>query len=467
MPKVWCRIKYIQQGFSVVEVLLAAAVFSLLATGVIGAIVYGRASADYAGDRGQALFLAEEGIEATRNIAAASYANLVPGTYGLVQTGNQWAFSGTSDISGSYTRQIVIAAAGTNRQSVTSTVTWPEFGGTTNSVTLTSQLVNWAAATKTWTNAITPGHLAISGSKAAVKTDSVGNYAYTVVSSTTSNFAVTNISTPSAPTNVATISLAATPTNIFVSGNYAYVTTSTAASALIIVNITNPASPTVAGTYAASGSGALGVWVSGTTAYVSRAANGGSGEFLILNVTNPAAPSLIGSFGRNNALNEVYVSGNYAYLATNSTTTQLVVVNITTPSAPTLAGTLALGTSGATTLIGFGTSLLVGGSSTVLYSVNIATPTAPAKLGTFSASGAIGDVDVDITNKYAFVGTAGTSAEFQVVNIGTLTTMTLAKSVDVTGTTSTLNGVSYNSSLDIVVGASASTTQEINTFTRN
>jgi Tfp pilus assembly protein PilV len=221
MPKAWLRIKN-QRGFSVVEALLAAAVFGFLVTGLIGAIVYGRASSAGAGDRGRAMFLAEEGIEATRNIAAASYVNLGDGTYGLVQTGNQWTLSGASDVSGIYTRQVVIAPAGTNRKSVTSTVTWPQPGGTTSSVTLTSRLGNWAVATKLWSNAIAAGSADVTGTVDGLKTDTVGNYAYTVLNATTNNFVVTNISTPTALTNSSTITLAGTPTNIFVSGNYAW-----------------------------------------------------------------------------------------------------------------------------------------------------------------------------------------------------------------------------------------------------
>lgn len=471
MPRAWLVIRAhskSEQGFSVVEVLLAAAVFGFLVTGLIGAIVYGRASSAGTGDRIRANFLAEEGIEASRNIAAASYANLVDGSYGLAQTGNQWVFSGTSDTSGIYTRQVAIAAAGTNRKSVTSTVTWPQSGGTTGNVTLTTRLVNWAAATKVWSNGILAGSADATGTANAIKTDTVGNYAYTVLSAATNNFVITNISTPTAPTNTATISLAGTPTNIFVSGNYAYVTTISDTAELIIVNITNPAVPTVAGSYNAAGAGnGSGVYVIGTTVYVSRAANGGTAEFVIINASNPAAPTLIGAFGRNLAMNEAYVSGNFAYVSTNSTTQELVVINITNPAAPTLGATLNLATStNSLTLMGYGTILLLGSGAT-LYAINVATPTAPASLGTFTAAGVINDVDVDITNKFAFLGTASTTAEFQVVNIPGPTPITLARTVDVSGTTNAMGGVSYNNTYDLVVGASASDTREVIVFTRN
>jgi prepilin-type N-terminal cleavage/methylation domain-containing protein len=304
MPKVWLTtrlrrmrfVEYGQRGFSVIEVLLAATVFAMVATGAVGAIVYGRASTANAGDTVRAHMIAEEGIEAARNIDNASYANLVdnttaavgdttieagndnnigtslnkvasgttagimtsmsvyikavdavnphvqmviyadnagvPGTrlatssiqtavtnswntftvsglaitastnywigvstdgntnfadnggggstaydlssaypapetfsvdstagdkpsfyftvatttYGLSKSGGQWSFSGTSDVTDIYTRKITIVTAGTNRQNVFSTVTWPENSGGTGSVTLSAMMTNWMAA---------------------------------------------------------------------------------------------------------------------------------------------------------------------------------------------------------------------------------------------------------------------------------------------------------------------------------
>lgn len=80
MPRVWSLIKLRrmrERGFSPVELLLAATVFGMLVTTLIGAIVYGRESTADAGERARAMLLAEEGIEAVRNIGNASFANLV------------------------------------------------------------------------------------------------------------------------------------------------------------------------------------------------------------------------------------------------------------------------------------------------------------------------------------------------------------------------------------------------------
>lgn len=619
MLKAWLPIKD-QQGFSVVEVLLAAAVFGLLTTALIGAIVYGRSSTASSGDRARATLLAEEGIEATRNIAAASYVNLVDSTttagdsavegsfdnnangtsayklttgasggtvsslaiyiktvdatnqhvqaaiyadssgtpaarlgvsaiqiassnswntfaisgvtvspstnywiglsedgntqfaasssggssayhvttgypapnpfaanatagsgklsfymniistsYGLVQTGNQWAFSGTSDTSGIYTRQVTVATTSANRKAITSTVSWPQAGGTTGSLTLTSELVNWAAATKLWSNAIVAG--SANPATAGVHVATQGKYAYEVLNAATSNFVIVDISNPASPSIVSTTSFTNTPTNIFVSGNYAYVTTSTNTTSLEIIDISTPTAPVLKSSVSLTGAvAARGVFVSGNYAYVVRAASvtAGANEFTVVNITSPTAPSVAGGYNNDIQMNEVWVSGNYAYVATGSATQEMLVINVTTPASPTLSATYnpTAPNGAASTVIGFGNTVLLG-VSTTLDAVNVTTPTAPVRLGTFTAAGAVQDIDVDITNQYAFLGTASTTGEFQVVNIANPAAMALAKTVDVAGTTSTVNGVAYNSSLDTVAGSSISTTQRFLTFTRN
>jgi prepilin-type N-terminal cleavage/methylation domain-containing protein len=607
-----------QDGFSLIEVLLAAVIFAFLVAGLIGAIIYGRSATASAGDRVRALQIADEGIQAVKNIRDASYANLVDstggtvgdtaiesgsdsnvngtssqkvttgvaggvvnsvsvyigtvdatnkhiqaaiyadssgtpgtllgasaaqiasanswntlpmtgvtvspstnywialsedgatqfadsasggtaayhvtsgypapnpfaanatatsdkqsfymslaGTYGLTKASNQWAFSGASDISGIYTRQVTITTTGSNRKVISSTVTWPQASGTIGTVTVTDQLTNWSANIKQWSNAILAGSTAITGAHPALKVRTQGNYAYTVVSvAGAANFVVTNISNPAAPTIVSAITLPSSevPTNIFVSGTKAYVTCTHATAELVILDIINPAAPTQVGSYTPTGTAdGKAIFVSGTTAYFGRTSNSGVAELSILNVSNPAAPTVIGSYGPNVTIFQVFVSGNYAYLATSATNKGLIVVNITNPAAPVLASAFQLpNVLGGATVTGFGSTVLVG-SAAVLYAINVATPTAPSVTGTFTAASTINDADVDITNKYAFVANIG-STGFQVVNIANLAAMTLAKAVT---TTSGINGVSYDTSLDVVAGASSSTTLEAAVFTRN
>lgn len=475
MQKAWLISKRSQAGFSAVEALLAATVFAFLVSGIIGAIIYGRASTADAGTHNRAAHLAEEGIEATRNIANASYSNLVNGTYGLAQSGGVWTLSGTSDSSDIYTRQVTIADAGTDRKMITSIVSWTQPGGSTSSITLTSRISNWEAAIiqpASWANGILAGSVDLSGTVDALKIATSGNYAYIIRGSGTNNFTVINISNPAAPTVVGNLTLAGTPANIDINGNYAYIANGGDTTELQVVNISNPAAPTLAATRDLTGTAnATGIYINGTTAFITRATSTttGSNELATVNIATPTNPTVIGGYNNNITMNEVYVFGNYAYVATASTSAELLIVNITNLTTPTLAGTYnPSGLAGATSVAGFGTTILIG-YGTVMDSVNATTPSTPVRLGTYStgSGGNITDIDIDSGNQYAFVSNAYMFGELQVINISNPASMSATKLFDTSGSPGTVNGVAYNASLDLAVGASTVNTQELMVFTKN
>ncbi len=321
MPKVLWTTRN-QPGFSVVEALLAVTIFGFLTVGLIGAVVYGRGSTADSGEQMRADYLADEGIEAARNIRNAGYTNLVDGTYGLVQNGNTWTLSGSSDTSGIYTRSITIASNGSNRKNITSHVVWT---GTTGSgqADIATEFTNWLSSLpKSWAVPSQYAGLDLTGTIAGYKVATSGSYAYLVRNSATGpNFFVLNIATPTSPTVVGTLTLAGTPTNIAVSGNYAYVSNTSDTTELQIVNIATPTTPSLAGSYNAAGTAnGLGVYAVGTTVYLSRAANSANDEFVIINASNPASPTRTGGYSLNVAMNEVYISGTTAYVATGSDT---------------------------------------------------------------------------------------------------------------------------------------------------
>lgn len=110
------------------EALFAATLLALLVTGLAGSYLYGQEAQSYAGNISRATLLAEEGLEAVRNIRDAGFANLTEGPHGLATTSNQWNFSGTSDTTGIYTRQITVTAVAGN------TIYASQTGTTTNMI---------------------------------------------------------------------------------------------------------------------------------------------------------------------------------------------------------------------------------------------------------------------------------------------------------------------------------------------
>ncbi len=134
-----------KRGFSLIEVILASAIFALLITAIVGGIIYGRESTAISGSRARAIAFAEEGIEATRNLRDQSFGNLTDGNHGLTVSLGQWFFSGVSDVNGVFTRQIAIGTLNENTKNVTSTVTWQQTPSRPGSIVISSRLTNWRA----------------------------------------------------------------------------------------------------------------------------------------------------------------------------------------------------------------------------------------------------------------------------------------------------------------------------------
>ncbi len=141
MQKAWLITK--KNGFSLVEVILSSAVFVLLVTALVGAYLYGQEATALAGNRARANMLAEEGLEAVRNIRDENFSNLIDGTYGLSTSGNQWNLSGLQDTSDIFTRSVSISSADANRKNIVSTVTWQQNPQRTGTVSLASHLTFW------------------------------------------------------------------------------------------------------------------------------------------------------------------------------------------------------------------------------------------------------------------------------------------------------------------------------------
>jgi len=448
-----------------VEVLLAGTVFALLVTALVGAYLYGEEATELSGNRARAVLLAEEGLEAARNIRDAAFSNLTDGTFGLSTTGNQWNLSGASDTSDIFTRQITISTIDSKRKSITSNVTWQQNVQRTGSVTLVSRLTNWLISNVgNWSVPAISANTDLTGNQNGFKIQVEGDYLYLIRSTNTANnFVVMNISAPDSPVLVSTANIIGTPTNLFVSGNFVYVTSADDTRELQIVDITTPSSPSNVGSYNAPGSGnANGVHVSGTTAYVVQTGSG-STEFSSINVASPASPVQLDTLELGATGNEVVVSGNHAFVASGSDSQEIQVVDITNPSVLSLAGSLNLpGTIDAETLTLAGTMLLVG-QGTNFRTVSIASPTAPTLLGSLSVSGTINDIALAVAGKYVFIADQAGAQEFQVLDISTPSAPVLSAGIDITGG-NPLFGVAYSSTYDRAYGAGQSDASEITIF---
>jgi len=129
-----------KKGFVLLEILLSVLLLGIIVTAIVGALIYGQETTARSGDIGRAVALADEGLEAVRNIRDAGFVNLVDGTYGLAVTGGIWVFSGSQDVTGIFTRRIIISTYGPQRKQIISRVTIDD---QEKEVILTTILSNW------------------------------------------------------------------------------------------------------------------------------------------------------------------------------------------------------------------------------------------------------------------------------------------------------------------------------------
>lgn len=107
--------------------MLSAAALAIFAFIIIGGLFMAEEATSQAGMRNKALFLAQEGLEAARDIRDQNFSNLSNGTYGISVTGTA-SFLGSSDITdGIYTRTVTVSDVSTGIKKINSQVSWSGF----------------------------------------------------------------------------------------------------------------------------------------------------------------------------------------------------------------------------------------------------------------------------------------------------------------------------------------------------
>ncbi|HJQ08394.1 MAG TPA: hypothetical protein VJ836_02820 [Candidatus Saccharimonadales bacterium] len=457
----------------------------------------------------EATALLRETDEAVRSVREKGWAQFaVNGTYFPAITGSTWSLTAGTQTIGNFTRQVVIsdaqrsatgaivASGGTvdsSTKRVVTTVSWTQpFAATVSNETYYQRYLNNAAWSQTtqaefnagtfvntvststgggavqlattpgipnWGSPSVVGGYNASGNQDALDVFTVGNFAYL---SDGTVMTILNITTPATPTLVGTYTASGTINHVYVDGNFAYLSTTSDSAELTVVNITNPASPVLAGTENLPGNAdARAAFVVGGFAYMGRVSSttSSSREFQILNVSNPANPAVAGGIDMSGTVNNIKVSGNFAYLATTIDTQELVVVNVTNKNSPTTAGSYnAAGSADANDLGIDGNTVYLAEvnntSGAEVFSINVTTPSSPSLLDTFEVGGAV--TGVSVLNGYAFLSTAITNRQLIVLDAAAPNNLLLEANVNLG---SSANDVKAHGSYTYM--ATASNTQEL------
>ena len=125
------------------EPVLAGALLAIVVLGMISALVIGRQSFAAVADRTQALYIADEGLEALRTLRDNGAEEISPGTWGVVIDGSTWMLDSAPDITAErFSRTVTIAELESGLWDVSSRVTWDTENGE-REVVLQTMLADW------------------------------------------------------------------------------------------------------------------------------------------------------------------------------------------------------------------------------------------------------------------------------------------------------------------------------------
>lgn len=350
-----------QSGQSLLEVLLAIALF-IAGAATIGVLVQeGSVSIRQGLERSKAVFLAEEGLEAARSIRQTGFNNLTVGTHGIALSGGAWTFSGGSDQTEQFLRTVIIEDIEVAKKRITSEVTWQFSAGRTGAVTLVTYLANFLQ--KLWlqttfaefsagkknsvlvtNNAGGEVELALSGdwtqgaAYAAFDTDgggdvndivTDGDILYAGAGSTSGdNFTAIDISDISSGvmTKAGGVSISGDITSVSVSNGYAFLATTNNSQEVVVVRLSDYS---IVNTLdLPRGADALASAISGATLFIGRFSSGDP-ELYEINISSPESPlSASNSLDINGSVNAITIYNGYASLATTDTSGELVVVRL-------------------------------------------------------------------------------------------------------------------------------------------
>jgi hypothetical protein len=286
-----------------------------------------------------------------------------------------------------------------------------------------------------------------------------GQYVYSI--SYASKFIdIYDVTKPSVPNEIGFASTQYTPHAITSQGQYLFVCEqNSSVGQLEIFDTAYTNTPTLIGTIA-SGTSCNNLFVSGNYAYLV-----GDNDLEVFDVSNPWAPVAKGTIATNTHPTAIYVQGRYAYVGsgTGSVSAQLQIFDVSNPSSIATTGTLTLGAAGTNpqNLVVQGRyAYIVDNATAKLQMVDVSNPASPTNIGTTSTN--TGPWSIKVVGRYAYIvnsGSGNNGTTIQAFDVGSGYIQQLETGTIEVGTLNTGGNATFAGSLSVQGGLSAAQIQ--------
>lgn len=325
-----------KKGFSIVEVMLAVGIFAIFSVGIfyLSAETITRGANVNLGT--EALYYAQEGIEAVRSIRDRNFLFLVSGDYGLDYQEGEWDFvSAPEDIDGFYERTITIEDVyrdelgnikacdyeyDPDMKKVLVSVTWTQGGVVPRSVGLEAYLANWRGDDTLDTTCADFNQGVYSGIETLVAVEPPVDNCEIRISpvETPSNFMVS-------------VGIGKHSDDVEVRGNYAFVAVDDSDKGLYSIDVSNKEHPAIADYLDIGGKGRY-LEVDGD--YIYLGTDDYHDELVVVNASNPENLSKITSRRLDSWGTQPRVLGDYLYMGADTHDEALSVFDISSRDNP-------------------------------------------------------------------------------------------------------------------------------------
>ncbi|OGL67237.1 hypothetical protein A2856_04255 [Candidatus Uhrbacteria bacterium RIFCSPHIGHO2_01_FULL_63_20] len=419
------------------EALIAFALLALVGLGVYVALGSAIAESHAARQRQTAENLMQEGLEAVRQIRDVDFAALTTGTHGLALTGAQWGFSGSSDVSGAFTRTVTVESTVAGIADVSVRVAWSPVPGRFSSVDVATRFTQWRTDPPTssgcydsfsggdWTSPVTLGTGDLGPGNQG--TDVIVRYPYAFVSGVAASSAkpdlfVWDVSNPASPSLITSLDIGADGINtLSLSGDTLYAASSNDGKELIVFDVTAPTTPAVLANLNLSGDAdALTVIARDEMVVVGRK-DGTASEVMFYDMATPSMPSAVASFDVTGDVNDFAADARYVYAVTSNEAQDVLVFDAQDPIEPALASAYNLpdGTNDLSVAYSPPGILFIGNAGNELVAVDASNPLALVETSSVNVGGVVHDIAC-LTGSVVFTGTNNSTEEFAAFDISDL-----------------------------------------------